>query len=312
MAQKIFIDTDCGIDDAVAIMLALSSPEEVEIAGISCVAGNTSLDNVVKNVCGLLSFFDRTDIPVYKGCSTSFLRNPHRADHIHGSNGLGGVELNQGAKSADKLDAVSGLLESAKANPGLKLVTLGPLTNIAVAFNLHPGLNSLVSEIIIMGGAIGDGNVTPFAEFNFFFDPESIAYCLGINLPIRILTWDATLSVTLTEEEYKGLGMSGTPSADLFTDVQRFYFDFREKVSGKRVINFSDPLTMACVIDPEVAAESETMHLRMNLTREDNKRGASIRVSDTDEADGTAEVIMKCNRERFLKLIKRIKENTPC
>ena len=181
MAQKIFIDTDCGIDDAVAIMLALSSPEEVEITGISCVAGNTSLDNVVKNVCGLLSFFNRADIPVYRGCSSSFLRNTHRSDHIHGGNGLGGVELDPRGKTVDGLNAASGLLESAKADPGLKLVTLGPLTNIATAFNLYPELNSLVSEIIIMGGAIGEGNVTPFAEFNFFFDPESVARTVSVS-----------------------------------------------------------------------------------------------------------------------------------
>ncbi len=310
MAEKIFIDTDCGIDDAVAIMLALSSTE-VELTGISCVAGNTTLDNVVKNVCGLLTFYGRTDIPVYRGCTTSLLRNPHRAEHVHGDNGLGGVVLESPEKNAEKEDAAAGLLKAAKANPGMKLITLGPLTNIAAAFNLHPELSSLVSEIIMMGGAVGDGNVTAWAEFNFFFDPEAIAYSLGIDVPVKLLSWDATVSFALTEKEFFDLKMDEAPAGDLFNRVQKHYFDFREQVSGKRIINFPDPLTVACVIDPEVAEVTETMHLRMNLTRGDDKRGASVRVSDTDEADGTAEVIMKCSQDRFLRLIKRIKENSP-
>ena len=310
MAQKIFIDTDCGIDDAVAIMLALSSPE-VEIAGVSCVAGNTSLDNVVNNVCGLLNFYKRNDIPVYRGCSTSLLRSKHRSDDIHGDNGLGNIVLDAGGKTPEPQNAADGLLAAAKANPGMKLVTLGPLTNIALAFNLYPELSGLVSEIIIMGGAIGRGNVTPYAEFNFFFDPESIAFSLGIDVPVRILTWDATQTVIADEDYFKDIEMHTTAAGRLFMDIQDFYVGFTEKMRGERIMMFPDPLTMAVVIEPEVAEQTEEMHLRMILRREDEKRGAVVNVSDFDEADGTADVIMKCDRERFLELVKRIKTNSP-
>ncbi|HAK45990.1 MAG TPA: hypothetical protein DCO79_08755, partial [Spirochaeta sp.] len=204
-----------------------------------------------------------------------------------------------------------GLLIAAKANPGLQLVTLGPLTNIAVAFNLYPELKDLVSEIIIMGGAVGPGNVTPWAEFNFFFDPESIAFTLGIGIPLRILTWDATVDGMILEDEFYAMDMAGVPAGDLFNKIQSFYIDFIEKASGKRTIGFPDPLTIACVIDPAVASETEEMHLRMILRREDEKRGASVKVSDSDDADGTATVIMNCDMERFKKLAKRIKTNSP-
>lgn len=310
MSEKIFIDTDCGIDDAVAIMLALSSPE-VDVVGISCVAGNTSLDNVVNNVCGLLAFYRRTDIPVFRGCSTSLLGKTVNADHIHGSNGLGDIVLETAGKLPEKNNATEGLLTAAQINPGMKLITLGPLTNIAMAFNLYPELGDLISEIVIMGGAIGPGNITLYAEFNFYFDPEAVAFCLGLKPPIRILTWDATVEMTLTEKEFYDFNMSGTAAGDLFNDIQRFYIDFREREFGSRAISFPDPLTMACLIDSSAAVETEKMHLRMNLTREDGKRGASIRVSDTDEADGTADVIMKCDLTRFKKLIKRIKDKSP-
>jgi inosine-uridine nucleoside N-ribohydrolase len=310
MAETIFIDTDCGIDDAVAIMMALSSPE-VEIAGISAVAGNTSIENVLKNVCGLLAFYKRTDIPVYRGCSCSLIGRTVNASHIHGSNGLGNIVLETGGKLPEKDNAADGLLAAAQANPGLKLITLGPLTNIALAFNLYPQLTELISEIVIMGGAIGRGNVTPFAEFNFFFDPEAVAFTLGLALPLKILTWDATVEMTLTEKQFYDFDMAGTAAGDLFNDVQRFYIDFREREFGSRAISFPDPLTMACLIDSAVAVETEKMHLRMNLNREDERLGASVRVSNIDDADGTADVIMKCDHSRFTKLIKRIKDKSP-
>lgn len=306
MAEKIFIDTDCGIDDAVAIMLALSSPE-VEVAGISCVAGNTSLDHVVDNVCGLLAFYARTDIPVYRGCSTSLLRIEHNADHIHGKNGLADVYLESGGKTVEAQNAAEGIYLAAKANPGMKLVTLGPLTNAAFAFNMYPELKELISEIVIMGGAVGPGNVTPWAEFNFYFDPESVAFVLGTGVKIRILSWDATVDMSVPEDEFLAYGMQGSPYGDFFNKIQLFYIDFIEQATGRRAVMFPDPLTMACVVDPAISVKSETLPLRMMLGREDEKRGASVVVSGSDEADGTAEVILKCSREKFDQLIKRIK-----
>lgn len=306
MAEKIFIDTDCGIDDAVAIMLALASPE-VEVTGISCVAGNTSLDNVVNNVCGLLAFMDRKDVPVYRGCSTSLIRIEHRAAHIHGENGLADVYLDSKGKKIEAENAAEGIYLAAKANPGLKLVTLGPMTNAAVAFNMYPELDELVSEIVVMGGAVGDGNVTPFAEFNFYFDPESVVFMLGTDVKKKILTWDATVDMRMPEDEFLALGMEGSPAGDFFNKIQLFYIDFIEKASGSRSVMFPDPLTVACLVDPSVALQTEEMPVRMALGREDKKRGASIKVSASDESDGNAEMILKCSRKRFKELIKRIK-----
>ncbi|MBI9107498.1 MAG: nucleoside hydrolase [Spirochaetales bacterium] len=309
--KKIFIDTDCGIDDAVAIMLALSSPE-VDVTGISCVAGNTDIDSVIKNVCGLLSFFCRTDIPVYRGFPHSLIGTKLNADDVHGKGGLGGVELEAIGKRVEKKNALDGLLEAAKANPGLTLVTLGPLTNIAAALNLYPQLKGLIGEIVVMGGAIGPGNVTKYAEFNFAFDPEAVTSCLSCEMPMKILTWDATVELTFTEKEYDALDMGGSEPGDLFLDLQRFYMNYKERTYGKRVINFPDPLTMACVIDPDIITASENMGLRMVLDRNSEKRGASLdAAAENQKADGKAQVITECSRDRFTSLIKRIKDY-PC
>ena len=310
MAKKIFIDTDCGIDDAVAIMLALSSPE-VEITGISCVSGNTDVDSVISNVCGLLSFYCRTDIPVYRGCSRALIGTQLNASHVHGKGGLGGVELESIGKRIEKQSAIEGLLDAAQNNPGLTLVTLGPMSNIAVAFNIYPQLRELIGEIVVMGGAIGPGNVTKYAEFNFAADPESVTGILAHNMPMKILTWDATMEMTFSEKEYDALEMGGSEPGDLFLDLQRYYMDYKEREYGTRMINFPDPITMACVIDPEIVTKSEKKRLKMVLDQQSEKRGASIDVSaGKQKADGKAEVITECSRERFVSLIKRIKDYT--
>ncbi len=301
--KTVFIDTDCGIDDAVAIMMALAAPE-LEVAGISCVAGNTSLDNVVNNVCGLLSFSGRTDVPVFRGAAFPFVRNEIRSDNIHGASGLGNVKLDASAKSIDALNAVEGLLKTAEENRGMTLVTLGPLTNIAIALNLYPQLKDLLGEIVMMGGAVGPGNVTPHAEFNFAYDPEAIAFCLSAGLPVSILTWDAVMDMIYTEEEFDALDMGGSAAGQLFLDLQSFYMDYKESVYGKRLISFPDPLAMACVIDPSSVTESEKMNLGIILDQSDVRRGASVK---DEKFGGHADVITKCDIDKFSALLKRIK-----
>ena len=233
-----------------------------------------------------------------------------RAEDVHGGNGLGGVELHPVGKRPEKADAAEGLFRTAQNNPGLKIVTLGPLTNIAVAFNLFPRLKRLVSGIVIMGGAIGPGNVTPYAEFNFAFDPEAVTNVLGLGVPLKILTWDATTAMPMSEEEFFALDMSGTETGDLLLEIQRHYINYKERTYGTRMVHFPDPLAMACVINPETAVERETMPLKMVLSRGSEKRGASVKVSDTDEADGSAEVVLKCSPDCFIPLLKRIRNHS--
>ena len=302
----IFIDTDCGIDDAVAIMLALASPE-VSVKGISCVAGNTGIDNVVNNVCGLLNFLGRDDIPVYRGCSAALTGGSLRADEVHGSGGLGGVDLPAGGKTAERLGAAAGLRLAAETSPDMVLVTLGPLTNAAVALNLYPELATLIGGSVVMGGALGRGNVTEYAEFNFACDPEAVYFFLNTGIETRILSWDAVIDMTFTEEEYNELGMAGTPSGDLFIDIQRFYMDYKEKVYGKRIITFPDPLAMACVINPGLAVSVRNTALDIVLNHDDKRRGASV-AGTAGSVGKTHEVITGCSREGFTSMIKRIKD----
>lgn len=301
--KKIFIDSDCGIDDATAIMIALASPD-VKVLGISAVAGNAGLDHVVNNITGILSYFGREDIPVYKGASTSLLGTGIRAEGVHGSNGLGDVELPHNSKTVEVLMAPDGLNRTAKENPGLTLVALGPLTNVAMSINLFPELKDLIKEIVIMGGALDRGNITKFAEFNFAADPESAQFVFDAGIALTIVPWDVAVGAMYSEEDLHDLGMEDSKAGKLLLDMQKVPLDFLEQVFGSRAIGFPDPLTMAYVVDETIAERRIKGNLKMELSF-NTMRGASV-PSEGLEMD----IILEIKKEKFnpiLNLIKTLK-----
>ena len=297
--KKIFIDSDCGIDDATAIMIALASPD-IEVVGISAVAGNAGLDHVVNNITGILAYFGREDIPVYKGATTSLLGERIHAEGVHGSDGVGDVELPKNSKTVETLMAPDGLYKAAKENPGLTLVTLGPLTNIAMSINLYPELKSLMKEIVIMGGALEKGNITKFAEFNFAADPESVQFVFEAGIPLTIVPWDVAVIAMYTEEELDALGLKDSKAGKLLLDMQKVPLDFLEQVFGFRGVGFPDPLTMAYVVDETIASRRIKGNLKMELSF-NTMRGASV-PSEGLEMD----IILEIKKEKFNPILMMI------
>jgi purine nucleosidase len=298
-ANKIVIDTDCGVDDAVAIMIALASPE-LAVLGITTVSGNVPLENVLDNVLRLLSFLDRTEIPVFRGASRPLVEKPRHAPDIHGRNGLGNVELPAPRMREQAVRAPQAILNLARENPGLTLLTLGPLTNVAIALNLYPELVGLIGEIVAMGGGVEKGNVTPFAEFNFYADPESVQFVLDCGIPLSVLTWDATLTVVHSEEELAAAGFGDTASGRLFLELQRLPMAFFEKLRGTRMTMLPDPLTAAYLIDRGIARKTIRSGLRMELDRGE-RRGASVL------AEGPASnIILDVDKAAFMRILTRI------
>jgi len=298
--KNIFIDSDCGIDDATAIMIALAS-REINVIGISAVAGNAGLDHVVNNITGLLAYFGREDIPVYKGASTSLLGERIHAEGVHGSNGLGDVILPENSKTVETIMAPDGLYKAAKENPGLTLVTLGPLTNIAMSINLFPELKSLLKEIVVMGGALEKGNITKFAEFNFAADPESVQFVFNAGIPLTIVPWDVAVSAIYSEEELDALGLKDSKAGKLLLDMQKVPLDFLEQVFGFRGVGFPDPLTMAYVVDETIASRRIKGNLKMELSF-NTMRGASV-PSEGLEMD----IILEIKKEKFNPILNLIK-----
>ncbi len=298
--KKIFIDSDCGIDDAVAIMMALASPE-IEVTGIGAVAGNVGLDHVVDNITRLLAYFGREDIPVFRGASSSLLGHKLRAGGVHGKNGFGDVELPSAGKSEEELPAPGGLYKTAKEHGGLTLIAIGPLTNVAIALNLYPDLKKYIGDMVIMGGAINYGNVTKFAEFNFAADPEAAQFVFDSGIPLTIVPWDAALKALFTEKDLESLGLSGTKAGDLFLELQQTPMRYLEKIYGGKVAGQPDPLAMAYVIDDSIASHRIKSDLKMELNN-NVMRGASVTCSGT-----SMDIIMEIDKSKFSTILKRIK-----
>jgi len=297
--EKIFIDTDCGVDDAIAIMIALSS-ENLKVTGITTVSGNTNVTQVTENVLKLLSYLDRNDIPVYKGAYLPLVAEPHHGERIHGKNGIGDVELPKTGKKTEGDTAPVAIYKKAKENPGLTLVTLGPLTNIAMAINLFPELKKLIGRVVCMGGALETGNVTRFAEFNFYFDPESVQFVINSGIPMTIVPWDPIVKVPFTEEELKSIVPEGSKSGKLFLDIQQVTMAFIEKFHGVRVTMLPDPAAMAFVADSRVASKKITGNLKMELNY-NTLRGASI-LND----GARMEIVTELDRDKFKDVLKKI------
>jgi purine nucleosidase len=299
-AKNVVIDTDCGVDDAIAIMIALASPAEVSVLGITTVSGNVPLPNVMENVLRLLSFLGRTEIPVFRGASRPLVEPPHHASDVHGKNGLGDVELPAARITEQRDRAPEGIARLARENPGLTLLTLGPLTNIAIALNLYPELKGLISEIVAMGGAVETGNVTRFAEFNFYADPESVQSVLDAGIPLSLLTWDATLKVAHTEAELEALGMKRSASGRLVMDMQQVLFGYIEKWRGARATMLPDPLAAAWLVDPRIAKTITPTGMRMELGQ-NVMRGASV----TQRGDGV-KLILDIDKSEFDRILTRV------
>ena len=209
MAQKIIIDCDPGIDDALALAFAHGDPG-LEVCGITTVAGNVGLDVTTANALRVRDFIGMGDVPVVPGSTRPLLRPPLQARHVHGETGLGSAKLPEALSGPAPGHAVDFLVDTISAAPGeITLIAVGPLTNIALALRREPALTSLVRDFVIMGGSAGRGNTTPAAEFNMLADPEAAAIVFGAGWTVTMIGLDVTLQTRVTaavRDRLRGLG----------------------------------------------------------------------------------------------------------
>jgi purine nucleosidase len=226
MPERILIDTDPGIDDAMAILLALASPK-VQVEGVTVVFGNGGDVNLLaRNALAILELAGRGDIPVAVGAANPLVRPYHgRGSTVHGDNGLGGVELPAPVASPIAQDAAHFIIDTCLASPGeITLVTLGPLTNIALALRIRPDLPRYVRRLVMMGGAIAAaGNVSPVAEANVHNDPEAARLVFNAGWEITMAGLDVTTQVHMDDEYLGGLRELGNRAGRFVWDITRFY-----------------------------------------------------------------------------------------
>ncbi len=254
MVQRLWIDTDTASDDAVALVMALRS-KAVAVEGISVVAGNVDLDKCIQNalysveLCG-------ADTPVYAGANKPIMRELEDASDVHGQDGMGDIGLDLAGRKPADANAIDAMLEAICKAPGkIRLVTLGPLSNIAIALLKEPRLATSVEHCYIMGGAPdGKGNVTPVAEFNIFADPEAAHIVLESGMPLTFIGWDQSMIAGfISPEQADDIKALKTPYADFAIDIQAKVAEFITEITGISGFDFPDPLAMAVAIDPSIA-----------------------------------------------------------
>ncbi len=251
---RIILDTDPGIDDALALFLALASPEDVQIEAITAVSGNVDVEATTRNALALLTLAGRTDIPVARGCSLPLVRTPVAADYVHGLNGLGEAALPDLAARPVAQHAVDLIVDTVLRAPGeITIVAIGPLTNVAMALRREPRIATLVREVVIMGGALRvPGNVTPAAEFNIYADPHAAHIVLHSGWPIRIVSLDTTMQAALQREQVEALTRDGGTVKTFIRQMMAYSFDVFGPRYGVSEFHMHDPLCMAAAFQPDL------------------------------------------------------------
>ena len=253
MPARIIIDTDPGQDDAVAILLALASPEEIEVLGITAVAGNVPLALTQKNARVVCELADRRDVRVFAGCDRPLAHALTTAEHVHGKTGLDGIALPEPTMPLQERHAVEFIIETLRqeASGTVTLCPLGPLTNIATAFQAAPEIVGRVQEIVLMGGAYFEvGNITPAAEFNIYVDPEAADIVFRSGVPITVMPLDVTHKALTTQprvEAFRDLGTEVGHAVAAWTD---FFERFDMAKYGSAGAPLHDPCVPAYLIRP--------------------------------------------------------------
>ena len=307
MTKKIIIDTDPGQDDAVAILAALGSPEDFEVLGIVAVAGNVGLRLASANALKIVELSGRTDVPVYAGCERPMRRKLVTAEYVHGKTGLDGPDLPDpkiSLRPEHGVDFIVGALRS-HAPQTITLCTLGPLTNVAMAFVMAPDAVSRVKEIVMMGGGYFEGgNTTPVAEFNIYVDPEAADIVMRSGVPITMVPLDVTHQMLTTRARIDRFRALGNRTGIATAEMLEFFERFDEQKYGWEGGPLHDPCVIAHLLKPElfkgrhinVAIETAS-ELTMGMTVADywgvTDRPKNVNFLRSGDADGFYDLLVE-------------------
>ena len=251
--KRILLDTDPGIDDSLAILLALASPE-ISLEGLSIVHGNCSLEQATINALSILELANATHIPVAVGCELPLVQPSLLAPETHGNTGLGYAKLSEPRTQPTRRHGCDFLIEQIMSAPGeVTLVAIGPLTNVALAIRHEPRIAQSLKELIIMGGAIRhEGNTTALAEFNTYADPHAAHIVYHAGIPTTLVPLDVTYQCVLTQGDVDRLLRLDSPLTRFIADATRFYMEIHDEYQGVQGCVINDPLALALTFAPEL------------------------------------------------------------
>lgn len=250
-AKPLIIDCDPGVDDAIALLLALANPEHLQLQGITTVAGNVPLPLTQYNARRICHLANRSDVPVFAGCPRAMLQPPITAEHVHGKTGLDGAVLPEPSFPLQAQHGVAFLINHLlDAAAPVTLAMLGPLTNLAMALIQAPDIVSKIEQVVIMGGARGQGNVTPSAEFNIYADPHGARVVFESGLPLTLLGLELTHQVVTTPDRLLALESLDTPVGQAAAALLRHYGQFDAERYGLAAAPLHDPCVVAYLLQP--------------------------------------------------------------
>jgi purine nucleosidase len=301
--RPIIIDCDPGQDDALAILLALASPEELEVLAVTAVAGNVPLALTAVNARKIVELAGRPDIPVHAGCDRPLRRDMVTAEHVHGRTGLDGAELPEPATPLAEAHAIDAIIATLRARPGaVTLCPLGPLTNIAAAIQRAPDILSHIREIVLMGGAIGEGNITPAAEFNIFADPHAAEIVFESGVKLTMLGLDVTHQVLATPERVRAIAVPETAVSRAVVGLLEFYNIFDQTRRNRPGAPMHDPCVIAWLLRPELFAGRDC-HVAIETAGRHTLGRTVVDWSGRGGGTANATVIHEVDAEGFFALL---------
>lgn len=302
--MRLLIDTDTASDDAVALVMALKHPG-ASVEAVTVVAGNVPLDQGVQNALYTLELCGCA-VPVFAGADGPLLGPFVTAQEVHGTDGMGDIGLPLRGREPEDGHAADVLVEKINASPaGLTLVTLGPLTNVALALEMDPSIAGKLARCVVMGGTgRGPGNVTPVAEYNIWADPEAAETVFGSGMPLTMVGWDISRKhAVFAPEDAARLRGIGTPLAAFCVDIQRILDAWARENTHLAGFDLPDPIAMAVALDPAVATKTRRLFVAVE-TGGAWSRGQTVvdRLGVTGR-EPNVEVVAEASRERFLDML---------
>lgn len=304
--QRLLIDTDPGVDDALALLMAYAHPD-TRVEALTITAGNVGIEHTLRNALSLVELVG-ADTPVFAGAREPLVRPAEDAAFVHGQDGFGDVGLPAPMRTAESEHAALAMVRLAQQHPGeLTFVMLGPLTNLALALALDPELPSRVPRLVIMGGAVnGRGNVSrATSEFNFHFDPEAAAAVFAAWPQFELVDWEATLAHAIPFAELAGWLAADNPRARFYDAISRKPREWMQRTRKLTHWHAADGLAMAAVLDPAAAEAWEPRAVKIEL---DGVLTRGMSVVDWSQRMGwrvQTRILMRYRLERFAGLIRQ-------
>lgn len=308
MRTRVILDTDPGIDDALAILL-LAASKEISLEAITVTHGNTSVDKCLANALRLKDFLGLQGVPVARGASEPLVKSLTVAEETHGDGGLGYAKLPDATSSPSPTNAIDTIIELVHKYPHeITILAIGPLTNIALAIHKDPSIIKLINRVVVMGGSVHyPGNMTPDSEYNVYCDPEAFDIVLRAGFDFTLVPLDVTYKCLFTKKHIEMLAGAKPEIIKFIDDSTRFYMEFHDEYQSIDGCAINDPLAAAILIRPELVTLKEYF-MTIELKGEFTRAKTSVDFYNVYKKAPNAKVAMEVDVEAFMDfLIERVK-----